>query len=75
MPTDTPSIPETRKAVICRCPNCGKEHPKVMYWTGKGVPRKFCRLCKLSKSEILYEPANNPGGEETEMRFSELEPV
>ena len=27
----------------CICPKCGKIHTVVMFWTGKGMPRKFCK--------------------------------
>lgn len=32
--------------VDCKCPKCGKTHRVTMFWTGRGVPRKFCPQCK-----------------------------
>jgi transposase-like protein len=32
--------------VDCKCPMCGKTHRVVMFWTGRGVPRKYCSHCK-----------------------------
>jgi rubredoxin len=30
----------------CICPSCGKTHAMKLYWTGRGVPRKFCPQCR-----------------------------
>jgi transposase-like protein len=32
----------------CYCPICEKKHKVMMNWIGRGIPRKFCRECKLS---------------------------
>lgn len=32
--------------VECICPMCGKKHHMTMFWTGRGVPRKYCSACK-----------------------------
>jgi rubredoxin len=32
--------------VDCKCPKCGKIHRVTMFWTGRGVPRKYCPRCK-----------------------------
>ena len=32
----------------CVCPKCGKKHVMNFRWIGRGVPRKFCQLCKDS---------------------------
>ena len=32
--------------VDCKCPKCGKTHRVTMFWTGRGVPRKYCNQCK-----------------------------
>jgi hypothetical protein len=32
--------------VDCKCPKCGKIHRVTMFWTGRGVPRKYCPQCK-----------------------------
>jgi len=29
----------------CICPLCNITHYCYIYWTGKGIPRKFCRAC------------------------------
>ena len=32
--------------VECICPKCGKKHVMNFHWIGRGIPRKFCPLCK-----------------------------
>jgi hypothetical protein len=32
--------------VDCKCPMCGKTHRVNLFWTGRGVPRKYCPQCK-----------------------------
>lgn len=39
--------------VDCKCPKCGKIHRLTMFWTGRGVPRKYCPQCK-GKAEIGF---------------------
>lgn len=34
------------------CPRCGRRHTVQMYWTGKGMPKKFCEQCKASIDTI-----------------------
>jgi len=38
----------TKMNVVCVCPKCGKRHRVNSFWTGKGIPRKFCPACKNS---------------------------
>ena len=33
----------TKTKVDCICPKCGKLHSLNFYWTGKGIPRKYCQ--------------------------------
>lgn len=40
----------------CRCPQCGRLHYLKFYWTGRGIPRKYCRFCR-SGSEITANKA------------------
>lgn len=30
----------------CVCPRCGIVHGANIYWTGNGIPRKYCDTCK-----------------------------
>jgi hypothetical protein len=35
------------KAMVeCICPGCGKFHHMKIYWSGRGVCRKFCQSCR-----------------------------
>ncbi|XPS83033.1 uncharacterized protein Dvar_10510 [Desulfosarcina variabilis str. Montpellier] len=36
----------TKKNVRCLCPRCGAFHKVQMLWTGRGIPRKYCPLCR-----------------------------
>ena len=37
------------KFTKCLCPKCGRIHKIKLNWTGRGMPRKFCAICKLSQ--------------------------
>ncbi len=32
-----------KQRVECICPRCEKTHMCFMYWTGRGIPRVFCK--------------------------------
>lgn len=34
------------KLVECMCPKCERKHKIKMKWTGRGVPRVYCRACR-----------------------------
>jgi hypothetical protein len=34
--------------VECICPKCGQKHVMNFHWIGRGIPRKYCPLCKGS---------------------------
>jgi hypothetical protein len=36
----------------CVCPKCGTHHRVKLLWTGRGMPRKFCPICKHYASSI-----------------------
>lgn len=40
------------RAVKCRCPKCGKTHSLKFFWTGNGIPRKYCHRCREAISGI-----------------------
>jgi hypothetical protein len=40
------SICLSEKSTECICPKCGTRHRIKLLWTGRGVPRKFCPVCK-----------------------------
>ena len=31
-----------KKIWACICPRCGQTHKLKLFWTGNGVPKKFC---------------------------------
>jgi hypothetical protein len=37
-----------KAAVECICPKCGQRHIVNFHWIGRGIPRKYCNLCKNS---------------------------
>jgi hypothetical protein len=43
------------RAVECLCPRCGVHHLMFLFWTGRGMPRKFCPLCKGNTERIAPE--------------------
>jgi len=40
------SICLREKKMECVCPKCGTHHRIKILWTGRGMPRKFCPICK-----------------------------
>jgi hypothetical protein len=40
------SICLSEKKTECVCPKCGARHRVKLLWTGRGMPRKFCPICK-----------------------------
>ena len=40
---------ENKSKVECICPKCGKKHIMNFHWIGRGVPRKFCKLCRTNE--------------------------
>ena len=48
--------------VPCKCPCCGREHLKKMYWTGTLPARVYCYNCerRILKRERLSEIESQP---------------
>lgn len=46
------SICLKEKSTECLCPKCGTRHRVKLLWTGRGMPRKFCPVCKHYSSSI-----------------------
>ena len=40
------SICLKEKKTECVCPKCGARHRIKLLWTGRGMPRKYCPICK-----------------------------
>lgn len=58
----TPRIDE-RTSVECICPRCGVRHKLSFFWSGRGVPKKYCIVCKgvisaFDPSDICHIPPN-----------------
>ena len=47
-------IKSLNKKVKCKCPQCGKDHIKVMYWSGKLPARKNCDSC-IQKNGVEFD--------------------
>ena len=45
----------SKKYVIALCPYCGIKHKYYVFWTGRGIPRKFCKECSKSASYTVAE--------------------
>jgi len=46
---------DIREWMIAKCPLCGKEHKEYLYWTGRGVPRKYCKKCRRLSSFLTEQ--------------------
>jgi len=46
------SICLREKKTECLCPKCGTHHRIKILWTGRGMPRKYCPICKHYSSSI-----------------------
>ncbi len=42
----------SEKSTECICPKCGARHRVKLLWTGRGIPRKFCPICKHYSNSI-----------------------
>jgi transposase-like protein len=42
----------SKMKIECICPKCGARHRVKLLWTGRGVPRKFCPICKHYSNSI-----------------------
>jgi hypothetical protein len=42
----------SEKSTECVCPKCGARHRVKLLWTGRGLPRKFCPICKHYSNSI-----------------------
>jgi hypothetical protein len=40
-------VRSAEKSTKCICPKCGKSHKLKLYWTGRGIPKKYCQECKF----------------------------
>ena len=32
--------------IECFCPRCENTHKKFLYWTGRGKPKIYCKVCQ-----------------------------
>ena len=39
--------------VVCICPSCRKEHKELMFWTGNGMPRTYCKRCRRVMADYI----------------------
>jgi len=48
--------------IICICPKCNKYHIVELFWTGNGIPKKFCKFCnnKISYINDTYVYIDKP---------------
>ena len=46
------SICLKEKKTECVCPKCGARHRIKLLWTGRGMPRKYCPICKHYANSI-----------------------
>jgi len=50
--------PHFGKITPCICPRCGNSHRLRLFWTGRGVPRKYCQSCQKAVNYNEYEYIN-----------------
>lgn len=43
------------RTMECICPKCGTRHTMMLFWTGRGQPRKFCPICRGFSERIALE--------------------
>lgn len=66
-----PNIPSEGESTKCICPLCEKKHFRLLNWTGRGTPRKYCEACRNTKkvlranegSDVLLAGNNSIGGQ------------
>ena len=56
-------LPAYEKETKCICPQCGKIHTKFIFWTGNGIPRKFCLPCRKLIQRGIFSDMSNKLGE------------
>lgn len=46
-PNESDNLFKNGKSFVrCLCPKCNIQHDIYMFWTGRGMPRKYCSNCK-----------------------------
>jgi hypothetical protein len=55
---DLYNLKRTTRVVECICPNCGCAHKRKIFYTGRGLPRKFCVSCEDLADSIGMEFAS-----------------
>ena len=55
----TEKFPSDAKSIRCKCPRCGNYHDRLLFWTGRGVPRYFCDDCNMQTDRLGFK--HDPG--------------
>jgi Zn ribbon nucleic-acid-binding protein len=42
----------------CICPRCNEIHTMQIFWTGRGMPKKFCPACKDYSNTLVVNDFN-----------------
>jgi hypothetical protein len=49
-------------STVCHCPKCDTDHNKFIHWTGRGIPRIYCRICEnheeVTGGDVIYKNPN-----------------
>ena len=58
-----PRKADERTSVECICPRCGSRHKLSFFWSGRGIPKKYCIVCKgiissFDPSDACHLPPN-----------------
>lgn len=53
---------DNKLQVLCKCPRCEKEHEKLMQWTGRGMPRVYCQVCRPLVASVCDTVFAKSGG-------------
>lgn len=46
MPHDRETNETHGRLIDCFCPRCRQVHKMKMLWIGRGVPKKYCSICR-----------------------------
>jgi hypothetical protein len=47
-------------STLCFCPKCEENHYLFIFWTGRGIPYKYCKGCQ-GQDELNVEPVWDVG--------------
>lgn len=43
---DLYNLKKSTKVIPCICPRCNIKHKRRLFWTGIGIPKRYCNSCE-----------------------------